>query len=101
MSFTVVWTDSREVCQISLMHKSSNSEPISNKIGLIPKVYGFMAEHLQDKEHTPGQKEIKHFVQNTSRRRDCLTTFKFYKMKEFLDQLNDCPLFKEGSVQRS
>jgi len=56
MSFIVVWSDSREVCQILLIHKSSNSELISNKIGLIPKVYGFMAEHLQDKEHTPGQK---------------------------------------------
>lgn len=98
MSVIVVQNDSREVCQISLIHKSSNSELISNKIGLIPKVYRFMAEHLQDKEHTPGQKEIKHFVQNISRGRDRLTTFKFYKMKEFLDQLNDRPLFKEGSV---
>jgi len=98
MSFIVVHSDSREVCQILLIPKSSNSKLISNKIGLIPKVYGFMAEHIQDKEHTPGQKEIKCFVQNTSRRRDHLTTFKFYKMKEFLDQLNCHPLFKEGSV---
>jgi len=79
VSFIVVQSDSREVCQISLIHKLSNSELISNKIGLIPKVYGFMAEHLQDKEHTPGQKEIKHFVQNTSRRRDYLTTLSFIK----------------------
>jgi hypothetical protein len=57
-----------------------------------------MAEHLQDKEHTPGQKEIQHFVQNTSRKGDHLTTFKFYKTKEFLDQLNCLPLFKERSV---
>lgn len=78
MSFIVVHRDSREVCQIFLIPKSSNSELISNKIGLIPKVYGFMAEHLQDKEHTPGQKEIQHFVQNTSKSRDHLTTFKFY-----------------------
>jgi len=98
MSFIVVHSDSREVCKILLIPKSSNSELISNKIGLIPKVYGFMAEHLQDKEHTPGQKVIQHFVQNTSRRRAHLTTFKFYKIKEFLDQLNCRPLFKEGSV---
>jgi len=49
MSFIVVQSDSREVCQILLIHKSSNYEQISNKIGLIPKVYGFMVEHLQDK----------------------------------------------------
>ena len=98
VSFIVVQSDSKEVCKISLIHKSSNSELISNKIGLIPKVYGFIAEHLQGKEHTPGQKEIQHFVQNTSRRRDHLTTSKFYKTKEFLDHLNYHPLLKEGSV---
>jgi hypothetical protein len=57
-----------------------------------------MAEHVQDKEHTPGQKEIKHFVQKTLRRRNHLSTFKFHKTKEFLDQLNYYPLFKEGSI---
>jgi hypothetical protein len=59
-----------------------------------------MAEHLQDKEHTPGQKEIQHFVQNTSRRRDHLTTFKFYKMKEFLDQLNYHQLSRKGLYRK-
>lgn len=44
-----------------------------------------MAEHVKDKEHTPGQKEIQHFVQKTLRRRNHLSTFKFHKMKEFLD----------------
>jgi hypothetical protein len=57
-----------------------------------------MAEHVLDKEHKPGQQEIQHFVQNTSRRRAHLSIFIFYKMKEFLFQLNCHALFKEGSL---
>lgn len=67
VSFIVVHSDSREVYHISWIHKSGNSEQIPIKIGPIPKVYGVMAEHVQDKEHTPGQKEI-YFVKKNCKK---------------------------------
>jgi hypothetical protein len=38
------------------------------------------------------------FCLKASRRRHNLSAFKFHKMREFLDQLNYHPLFKDGSV---